>query len=58
MAKGKGRMKYLELFFSHQARLARADKTLKTEKQFIVGKSLSSTLNWWSEEQVLVEIGE
>ena len=37
--------------------MAKADKTLKTEKQFNVSKSLSSTLNWWSEEQLLEEIG-
>jgi hypothetical protein len=57
MAKGEGRMKCLELFFIHQSRLTKADKTLKTEKQFNVSKSLSSTLNWWSEEQLLEEIG-
>ena len=57
MAKGEGRMKYLELFFIHQSRPTMADKTLKTETQFSVSKSLSFTLNWWSEEQLLEEIG-
>ena len=50
-------MKYLELFFIHQSRLAKADKTLRKDKQFNVSKSLSSTLNWCSEEQLLGEIG-
>ena len=53
MAKGEGRMTYLELFFTHQSLLAKADKTLNTEKQFNVRKSLSSTLIWWNEEHIL-----
>ena len=56
-AKGEGMMKYLELFFIHQSRLTKADTKMKTEKQFNVSKSLSSTLNWWSEEQLLTGIG-